>query len=53
MTVRILAALLLLAMCACSKPPPPPSKLEKSCWVKTIYVPCFIFDEYNRTEWRI
>lgn len=49
----IVALATALALCACTKPVSPPSKLEKSCWVRTIYIPCFIFDEYNRTEFRV
>lgn len=61
MAVRItlgLAALLcLVGMAVASWPVRPhqtePSKLEKACWVKRIYVPCFLLDEYGPTEFRI
>jgi hypothetical protein len=32
---------------------PSPSRLEKSCFAKTIYVPCFIMDEALATTWDV
>lgn len=52
-----LAVLLCLAGMAAAYWPQPhvsePSKLEKACWMKGIYIPCFIRDEALHQQWSI